>query len=532
LFSKLSITNHHSLNTRTTDLGFYDNILFQSLHGKPLGCSFVKGEWHGSAHFDPILVLLTPLYALYTHPETLLALQSFWLGAGVIPLYLLCRIKGCGRFVALAVAATYVAYPALHGINMYEFHSLALITPLLLALLYFFETAATRRYWITLIALLLCREDVPLVLVFVGLYQILSGRSHGARLGRRTILLSLIYFAFVKLVVTKSGVLVAGAEGYSYAYYYADLIQDRSGVAQLLISLVTNPTFVVKHLFGEAKLLFLMQLFIPLAALPLLAKRGWIMLLYGLACCLLASRDAVYSIHFQYTSILLPLAFALVPDALARLRNHPGLSSGALANGRVTHGLAAFMLVAAGLSGWKFGAPLENEAFRGGFTRIARRMTPESERRYLWVKNTAKRIPRGASVGVTDKMGPHVSNRMRAYFYTVRASDFVFIDEAELRAGKLERHKKNLQAGELIEIARYGKMVLFQSKRSPWQPLPAIQNTPEAPTTPEAAPPATTGAKLAPPAPAPDRKRPPSPKPTAGAEDDPDGGGDPDRPDF
>ena len=39
-------------------LGYYDNIFFQSIHGKPLGCSMIKSGYHGSAHFDPLLVLL------------------------------------------------------------------------------------------------------------------------------------------------------------------------------------------------------------------------------------------------------------------------------------------------------------------------------------------------------------------------------------------------------------------------------------------------------------------------------------------
>src|SRR5690606_32470785 len=34
-FSRLAITNHHALNTATFDLGLYDNIFYQSLHGTP-----------------------------------------------------------------------------------------------------------------------------------------------------------------------------------------------------------------------------------------------------------------------------------------------------------------------------------------------------------------------------------------------------------------------------------------------------------------------------------------------------------------
>jgi hypothetical protein len=59
-FSRIAITNHHALNTRTTDLGYYDNIFYQTIHGKLLACGFTRGGTHSSAHFDPILIVLSP----------------------------------------------------------------------------------------------------------------------------------------------------------------------------------------------------------------------------------------------------------------------------------------------------------------------------------------------------------------------------------------------------------------------------------------------------------------------------------------
>src|SRR5262249_8190235 len=72
LFSFLSVVNHHVLNSRTIDLGYYDNIFYQSAHGHPLACSLLKGGTHSSAHFDPLLVLLSPLYLLFPRAEFLL----------------------------------------------------------------------------------------------------------------------------------------------------------------------------------------------------------------------------------------------------------------------------------------------------------------------------------------------------------------------------------------------------------------------------------------------------------------------------
>lgn len=463
-FSRLAITNHHALNTRTTDLGYYDNIFYQSIHGRPLGCSFIKAGYHGSAHFDPILVLLSPLYLIYPRVELLLSLQSVWLGSGVIPVYLLAKEKLKSRVSGVLLAVIYASYPALHGANMYEFHSLTLITPLVLWLLYFFEIGATKRYYALLVALLLCREDVPLLLCFVGAYAIISEKPGGPRLGRYTIVISLIYFILAKSVfMTSSSILGAGKDSYSYAYYYEELIPDKSNAAQLGVSIVTNPSFVWKLVLEEAKVIWFLLIFMPLGFLPFFAKKGRIMLVYGLLFILLASRDPVYSIHFQYASIIFPIGFALVPLTLRQVKES-GLGAFGLEGQRLSRALLGAAFVAAMLVSWKYSGLTDNASFRGGFSPVTRKLTDDQKARHAWIQQQIAKIPPGASVGATNRLGPHISNRKHAYFYPERTTDYVFADETELKGGQLDRHTKAISSGEIIEIARNGKMALFIRK--------------------------------------------------------------------
>ncbi|XXX75144.1 DUF2079 domain-containing protein [Sorangium sp. So ce134] len=486
-FSRLAITNHHALHTRTPDLGYYDNIFYQSIHGRPLGCSWLRAGYHGSAHFDPILVLLSPLYLIYPRAEFLLVLQSVWLGAGVIPVYLLARDKLEHRGKALLLAAVWAIYPALHGANMYEFHSLALISPLVVWLLYFYETGRDRLYWVTLAALLLCREDVSLLMCFIGLYAVLDRRPGRTRLGWVTIVTSLVYFVIVKLFfMTSAGIIMSGKDAYSFAYYYEELMPNRSGLGGLVVSVLTNPVFALKVMLEEPKILFLLQLFVPLCFLPFLAKPGRWMLAYGLLFCLLASRDAVFSIHFQYSSILFPIAFALTPIALKRAEDSAPAAYFGLDGRRLSRALIAAMLVASALVSWKFGGLVENASFKGGFHRVARKLTPEQEATYAWVRKQVESIPPGAIVGATSKMGPHVSNRKEAYFYPGdRAAivQYVFLDEGELKGKDLERHNAAVKRGELQELSRLKKMALFKRvKPAPKQPPPAPAERDEPPT--------------------------------------------------
>ena len=464
-FSRLSITNHHALNTHTIDLGYYDNIFFQSIHGKPLGCSFIKTGTHETAHFDPILVVLSPLYLLYQRTEMILTLQSFWLGAGVVPVYLLARRQTGSRLVGLTLGAMFVAYPAVHGVNMYEFHSLALIGPLVLWLLYWLEEGQKWAYYATFAALLLCREDVPLLLCFVGLYAILTHKPESVRLGRNTILIGLVYFVVAKVVFMKgSGILNAGKDAYSYEYYYEAMNPGRMGVGGILGTIVMNPIFTIKTAFETTKPVFLLLLFLPLGFLPFFARRARVMLVYGLLFTLLASRGPVFTVHFQYTSVIYPVAFMLTAVALKQVADGPIPLALGLDGKRFAASWLAAALVASLLVSWKFGAIADNGSFRGGFSRVVRELSPEQKSNYEWLDAASAKIPRTATVGTTNRIGPHVSNRKGAFFYPERQDvDFLLLDEGELGGSDQEKHTK-LKAG-FDELDRRGRLALYQKKK-------------------------------------------------------------------
>ncbi len=465
-FSRLAITHHHGLGTRTIDLGYYDNIFYQSLHGHPLGCSFIKAGNHSSAHFDPILIALAQIYRFYPRAELLLVLQSVWLSLGVIPAYLLGRKLLESRAAGITLALVYVAYPALHGANMYEFHSLTLITPVLLALVLCLETGKTWLYFALMVVALSIREDVPLLLCFVGLYAILTPKGRRVRTGIATIVLSLGYFVLVKAVfMQSSGVLNTGDDAYSFEYYYDAMIPDRNGIGGLILSIVTNPVFALRLALEEAKVVFLAQIFVPLMFLPFLARWGRVMLIYGLLFCLLASRGAVFAIHFQYASILIPLAIALVPIALRQLRDGTLRAPFGMEPRRLSSALLGACLVATVLVSWKFGGATDNATFKGGFARIIRSLSEEQVATYEWVNEQTATIPEGASVSTTNRLGAHVSNRMRAYFYPQQTKvDYLFLDEGELKQPQLDGLKKSMNAGDFREISRRGKLVLLKRR--------------------------------------------------------------------
>ncbi|MBI4954397.1 MAG: DUF2079 domain-containing protein [Myxococcales bacterium] len=492
LLSDLALTNHRALNTRTTDLGYYDNIFYQSIHGRPLGCTFIKGENHMSAHFDPILVLLSPLYLLWPKADFLLVLQSVWLGAGVVPIYLLARLKLGGHLPGFVLALVYALYPALHGANLYEFHSLSLAAPLILWALYFFERGSYLGYAVFFLLLLACREDVPLLLAFVGLYGIFSQDRRKTRLGWATLVLSVAYFVVVKKYVMASSDLfnTGKAEAYSFSYYFKDLIPraDQGGTA-FIVTLLTNPVYALKlALANDKKILFLFLMFLPLAALPFVARRARIMLIYGLLFCLLASREAVFTIHFQYSTMLFGVAFAATPVALRQLRDDARLAALGIHKQALERALLAAMLAAGLLVSWKFGALVPNDNFRAGFMGLTRTLSDKHVETWEWVQEMVAKIPPGAVVMTTNRLGAHVSNRRGVYFYREGTPHhYVFVDEAELKGTIRTWHDKRTKSGELVELGRQKTMALFQVVEGAAEEVaePGTEFVPESPEEPD-----------------------------------------------
>ena len=430
-FAGLSLNAHHALATRTIDLGLYDNIFYQSSHGNPLGCTFLRGGTHASAHFDPILVILSPLYRLWPNAEFLLVLQAVWCGAGVVPAFLLGRSQLGSRIAGIVWAAVYALQPAVHGANLYEFHSLTLLMPPLLLALHFLLSRQMVGYYLTFAVLLLIREDVALLMCFVGFSCLISGDRRYVRAGWITILVSLVYFVVVKTTIMPApGLFNQGdPQAYGFGYYYKEMIPNNRGEFDFVSTLLTNPAFVVALTTKLPKLQYLIVIFFPLLFLPLWAGKARVMLLYGLIFILLASRSAVYSPHFQYSAVLFPVALALALVGLRYLRDkRPNPTA-------FTFAMVGCVLIASSLTSWKQGAIVDNKVFRGGFKRIVRTLTDAEIERYAKVKELISVIEPDASVSASNMAGAHVSNRAKAYHLEQRIdTDYVLIDSRDVKA--------------------------------------------------------------------------------------------------
>ncbi len=404
-----TLARHNTFGTYAFDLGIHSQALATiARHGYPLVTLYGPEPVNQFGdHFAPIFYLLTPLSLLFSDARALLIVQTLLLASGVAPVYLLARSKLASQALALALAAAYLLFPALHGVNTFDFHEIALAVPLLLWSLYCLETGRFRLFGLFLALALFTKEEVALTGVAIGLYILLVQRQ--PRRGALVMALSAAYFVLV------TGVLMPALGGGADVGRFEGLaVEGFGGFAGVAMTLFTNPVYTFSYVFLDPdKLLFLAQLLLPLLGIPLLAGAGpWIVALPGFATLLLSSYRPQYLLDTHYSAIVIPSLFFLAALGLARLEQRR--RAAALP-------LAAALLTASLVMNWQYGW-LGGKLFHG-FPR------PGDHARAIAALIDA--IPPQASVSTLSRFVPHLASRQQIYLYpTVNDAEYILFDTA------------------------------------------------------------------------------------------------------
>ncbi len=317
--SWLTIARHNAFLTHSFDLGIHDQALYNLLRSGVMRSTQYGAEAinYIGDHFSPIFYLVAPLYALYQDARMLLILQSIALGIGAIAVYLLGRRLTENSLFALALSFAYVLYPALHGTNTFDFHQIALATPLLLFALYFLESGRDRAFFIALLLALLVKEEVALTIVGIGLYLIVGKRR--PRLGTLLAVGGLVYFAVVTQLIMPA---LGGAPQVNR--FAAMMAPGEDGMSAVARTLLTNPFYTLKLVFSVPdRLLYLTQLLLPILFLPLLGGSAWLAAVPAIAVSLLTTAETQYSIAYHYSAAFIPFAFYLAARGARRALRPP-----------------------------------------------------------------------------------------------------------------------------------------------------------------------------------------------------------------
>jgi uncharacterized membrane protein len=450
-----TIINHRSLGTAAFDLGIQENTIWNTLHGDLFFSSLMGGHYLG-VHTSFVLLLVAPIYALAPSTETLLVLQALVLGLAALPLYLLARSILEIEWQALMVAGIWLSHPAVGGANFYDFHPIAFSPLFLFTAAYFWWNQRWRPFWVSIVLLLSVKEELSIIVILLGVVTLMSGnRRQGA------LLVAAGTTAFVVLQHVVIPHFAGGA--HSYAWYYEDMIPHGEGPRGLLTTVLLNPIFTLEFALAQPKLLYVFQLFAPLAFLPFFTARGVVLISYGLAATLLASRPPLHQIGFQYALTL--LALGCVGALLALLR---------LTGDQRRRALAAAVMLAI-LTCFHYGMIWPRHHFTGGFHTIDFDYSEADRERYRELLELVELIPVDATVIASETLVPHVSRRrtVETARYAMNRKPMLYDYILVFNDGSAERMRRVPYLGGLsrYEVAgRSRHLVLFKLRDSGTEP--------------------------------------------------------------
>jgi uncharacterized membrane protein len=256
------------------DLSIFDQTIWRYSHfelpkNTIRGFDNILGD-----HFSPILVVLAPLYWIWTDPRMLFAAQGLLIAAAIVPIFLFARPR-IGRVPSSLLAVAYALFWGISAAVAFDFHEVA-FAPLLIALVVLFiDQRRWRAYWISLFLLLCVKEDMPVVVVFVGLYLLVLREF---RVGLITVAVGVAWYELATAVIMPA---LAGKHGFQYWWYGEigssplDAIGNSIKHPGLLPHfLIDNPAKAKLILYLLVPFLFLI-LYSPLVllAIPLIAER-------------------------------------------------------------------------------------------------------------------------------------------------------------------------------------------------------------------------------------------------------------------
>jgi uncharacterized membrane protein len=440
-----TILQHRQFGTSALDLGTYNTMFFNALHGHPFRCPGVLpkgGNWSMlSNHAEFTMFVLLPFYALRPGPETLLVLQAVALAIGAIPLYRMAS-RRLPQTAALVLALAYLLYAPMHQANFYDIHFQPFAVVFTLWALDMLDANRPVLFALFFVLALGCREDVPIGFAFLGLYMLLSGKRVGA--GVAIAAVSATYFVIVKFMVMPH----FGDWVFSdlYKELYPPGENTNGGVVKTLL---TNPVYVWKTLITTQKIVFFLLVMTPTLFLPLRRGLLWMSLLPAAFFTVFTTGyGPTVEISFQYVLLYIPFVFLATALALA--------AYGSTKQGRAQlWGGVGGVAMATFLTSRVWGAMPPGDKFHGGFRDIPgfRPLSEGDRQKARDIAELLAMIPKNASVASSEMEHPHVSTRLNSYVLRVGYEGADYILYAEDGYGS-DQAKGSLDRGEYEVMER------------------------------------------------------------------------------
>ncbi|MEM4593365.1 MAG: DUF2079 domain-containing protein [Sulfolobales archaeon] len=480
-----ALFRHWLFHTYAYDLGIFVQALSTTARGEGLlyetPDSQIATSYLG-VHFSPILIALVPLVLAFPPAETLLLFQTIMLA---LPAYFIYAdtLKTTGyKLAARVLTIIYLANPALHGINLYDFHTHSMLLPLAYLFVKYARKLDLRKSIIVFFSMLTVTEHSVIFGIGYLLYILLKC------IERRKLFLK-------ELATVVASTALAVAIAFSVISYFGKPPLHPHNKVAFFAKLGNTWSEVLSNLFTPKlivalidrfflKLLYWLLLLFPLflvssglkviivsktrrveLALPnflFIAKECVTFFLPWLALTLISSYHPFYTLGWHFNAIALGPVAALMPS----------LSRGFKSRYRVYGALLIAIVYSA------LGSPLSPVPYafelrvRGPFMGAAYDFNPWYSDHREWeiardIRHALSMIPATASVLASQNIFPHLATRANVYVHLpTDPPDYIIFDERFFTWWSLETqhwvHKQIVSNSTYVQVYRTSTVVLLK----------------------------------------------------------------------
>lgn len=292
-----TVIRMYIFNSSTFDFGLFAQMYEYMATDFSQNSTLERNELlsHFAVHFSPVYYLLLPFYMIFRNPESLLVMQAAVCFSGAFPLLLLCRKWRYSGAVTLAVCGVFLCYPALTGACFYDFHENCFLTPFILWILYFLEENKGPGACVFALLLLCVKEDAGLYLIFIALYSLFNKKI------KKGISIPLLIMGIAGFVAVTAFIDALG-EGIKVSRYNIYLMQGQDSLASVVKNVIKNPAFFFSNLLSAEKVLFIVQMLLPLLFIPVRSRKvsEWFLIAPFILINLATDYKYQFNINFQY----------------------------------------------------------------------------------------------------------------------------------------------------------------------------------------------------------------------------------------
>lgn len=264
LYAFIHYQRHQQFLTYGWDLAVFDQPIYLFSQGKTPFSSLHNTHTLGD-HWHPLLLLAgSALYKVWADPRLLLWLESAVTVASAAVIYALAKKVLRKPILAISISIMYLFSVGFQAMVLDDFHDDVLVTLPMVLVFYFLNQRRWFGYWLSVIWILLTKEEFGLLVAAIGLFLILRYRYF--KQGLTTMAMGIIsFFLLLNIIMPK----FAAGTYWQYDYrHYSDT--NRPGV--LLGRFLEKPQLLITTLVDHpAKRQTLMVSVISFAGLPLLA---------------------------------------------------------------------------------------------------------------------------------------------------------------------------------------------------------------------------------------------------------------------